>query len=103
LPDRLRLRATRLPNALVHQTNYQTHTLSVHPTFASPTLFKIKLSCGKLVTTAFQHMGIICGARKSFLEFSLCLTIPAEAIDLQEEILLGNLTNVKVFSRKRPV
>jgi hypothetical protein len=89
--------------ALVHQTNYQTHTPSVHPTFASPTLFEIKLSCGKLVTTAFQHMETICGARKRFLEFSLSLTILAELIDLQEEIHLGNLANVNVFDRKRVV
>jgi hypothetical protein len=71
---------------LVNQTNYQTHTPSVHPTFASPTLFEIKLSCGKLVTSSFQHMGIICGARKSFLEFSLRLSISPEPIDLQQEI-----------------
>jgi hypothetical protein len=71
---------------LVNQTNYQTHTPSVHPTFASPTLFEIKLSCGKLVTSSFQHMGIICGARKSFVEFSLRLSISPKAVDLQQEI-----------------
>jgi hypothetical protein len=31
-------------------------------------------------------MGIICGARKSFVEFSSRLSIPAEALDLQQEI-----------------
>jgi hypothetical protein len=71
---------------LVNQTNYQTHTPSVHPTFAPSTLFKIKLSCGKLVTSAFQHRAIICGARKSFLGFSLRLNIPSEPVDLQQEI-----------------
>jgi hypothetical protein len=49
-------------------------------------LFKIKLSQGKLVTEAFQHMGIICGARKVFLEPSLHANIRTEAFDLQQEI-----------------
>jgi hypothetical protein len=31
--------ATRFSAALVNRTNYQTHTPSVHPTFACPTLF----------------------------------------------------------------
>jgi hypothetical protein len=73
-----------VPNTLVIQTNYQTHTPSVHPTLAMSTLFEIKLSSGKLATTSFQHREIICGARKSFLEFSLRLTILAEPVDLQK-------------------
>jgi hypothetical protein len=31
-------------------------------------------------------MGIICGARKSFVEFSLRLSIQPEPVDLQQEI-----------------
>jgi hypothetical protein len=83
---------------LVNQTNYQTHTPSVHPTFASPTLFEIKLSCGKLVTSAFQHMGIICGARKSFLEFSLRLRIPSEPFDLQQETSSAGSIDAALFT-----
>jgi hypothetical protein len=73
------------PHPLVNQTNYQSHTPSVHPTFAWPTLFKIKLSCGKLVTWAFQHRGQFCGARKSFGEFSFRFRIQLEAFDLQQQ------------------
>jgi hypothetical protein len=40
-------------------------------------------------------MGIFCGARKSFLEFSLCLRIPAEPFDLQQEIPRAQSTPVK--------
>jgi hypothetical protein len=75
-----------LPDELAKQTNYQTHTPSVHPTLATFTLFEIKLSHRKLVTTSFQHREIICGARKSFLVFSLRWSIAAEPLDLQQVI-----------------
>jgi hypothetical protein len=45
-------------------------------------------------------MEIICGARKSFLEFSLRLTIHPELVDLQEEIQMGTFTIVNVFQQE---
>jgi hypothetical protein len=49
-------------------------------------LFQVKLSCGKLVTEAFHHTRIICGARKSFLELITLIRNSTELVDLQQEI-----------------
>jgi hypothetical protein len=43
-------------------------------------------------------MGIFCGARKSFLEFSLRVRIQTEPFDLQQEMANVQLTAQQMFS-----
>jgi hypothetical protein len=83
---------------LANQTNYRTSTPLVHPTFAVVPLFEIKLTLGKLVTSSFQHMDAICGARKSFLFFICRIRCPLELIDLHKEIFKGALHRFEYWS-----
>ena len=73
-------------NALDIQTKYMTHMRSVQRTQAVVSLFEIKLTAGKLVTTSFHHMAAICGARKSFSDLILQISNLSELIDYKEEI-----------------